>query len=771
MAPCVRGLWAAFALLTVLGPFDPAADAKEPVIWARRRLPPGCEPPYVFYSSQHVPGRTPCCPTIEGACAGGAVCPVTGVCPDGRACVPGPVVDRPNIIFFISDDQGSCHYGNAGECRSTQTGTPVPAPKTPTLDVLEGHGTVFPIAHNTASWCFPSLATILTGRYQRSFHGQNKISESIFSTVPSALRGLDGDASAVNDPYNAGNKVGGYCTLLAGKFTGSLDETAFDAVAKTGGRSLGRNPCVSGGPGQPPRCGTALVTAPYQPFTIGRQTDVFNFLDRLLYRQPGTSQYAMQHFYAWYAPRVPHQPLRSPQPILDYLFGGLGVFPQGGVMNLGQWCTGGACAPVVTAFNESNFGTVHEFFGNVWWADDNVRELRKFLAMETAPHCISSTGRSQFDVADAGVCSTIGGTWSGVVPDLERNTIFMYFSDNGWHLPSSKHAFTENGHRTRLIVFDPRSLASVPSWDPQEEPTPPPPSISHALAHTVDLLPTALGFALGTSGSQSCPLGPDGQVCDGHDLRPYLADAPGGPAAPETLRHSLCGHQTKRTTTPTRNRYLLTRPGSVGRCTNAANVACGTSVDCQVGEFCLGGYCAPDVGQVACSISTPCPAGAACLGGACRMGPACLDDDQCTALVGAGYVCAGKPEKWCRNAPNVQCGSRDDCPVCPDVNGNPVPCGRLCEARSLKLYVSPGSSASVQLTDLFIDPDEKGLHNTDPKDSSSLVSGLSSLTGPYASAIRRMNCCIDDWWPEIVPESGTQCTASYSCPADLVCDQ
>ncbi|HXJ34974.1 MAG TPA: sulfatase-like hydrolase/transferase [Candidatus Eisenbacteria bacterium] len=767
MAPCARRLWAALALFAVMGPLAAPADAKAPVVWARKRLSPFCEPPYLFYSSQHVAGRPPCCATIEGVCAGGAACPVNGQCADGKACVPGPVTDRPNIIFFISDDQGYCHYGNAGECRSAQTGTPVPTPKTPTVDILEAHGTVFPIAHNTASWCFPSLATILTGRYQRSFHGQNKINEATFSTVPSALRGLTGAVGTVNDPFNTGNKIGGYCTLLAGKFTGSLDETSFDAVAKTGGRSLGRNECVAGAPGQPPACGTSIAS-PYSPFVVGRQTDVFNFLDMLTYEQPGApGQFSMQHFYMWYAPRVPHQPLRSPQPVIDYLFGGLGSFPRGGVMNLGQWCTGQTCAPVVSAFNETNFGTVHQFFGNIWWADDNVRELRKFLAMETAPHCFASNRRSRFDIATQSQCETLGGTWGGIAPDLTRNTIFMYFSDNGWHLPSSKHAFTENGHRTRLIVFDPRDLPTIPSWDPAQETPQPPAYVSPALAHTVDLLPTALGFALGTPGGNACPVGPDGFACDGHDLRPYFGDAPGGPGAPESLRHSLCGHQTKRTTVPTRNRYLLTRPGAVGRCTKATNAACTTSAECQPGEFCLGGQCAPNVGEVACSTFTPCPAGAACLGGVCRMGPACIDDNDCAGLVGAGYVCAGKSEKWCRNAPNVQCGTSDDCPVCPSVNGNPVPCKRLCEARMLKTYISPGAVASAQLTDLFIDPDETDLHAGNP---TSLITQISSMTGPYAGAIRKMNCCIDDWWPDVVAESGTLCTTGYSCPADLVCD-
>ena len=92
---------------------------------------------------------------------------------------------------------------------------------------------------------------------------------------------------------------------------------------------------------------------------------------------------------------------------------------------------------------------------------------------------------------------------------------------------------------------------------------------------------------------------------------------------------------------------------------------------------------------------------------------------------------------------------------------------RLCEARTLKLYVSPGAVASVQLSDLFLDPDEDGLHTGDP---TKLVTQMSDLGGPYANAIRRMNCCIDAWWPEIVGQSGTQCTTGFTCPADLACD-
>jgi hypothetical protein len=57
-----------------------------------------------------------------------------------------------------------------------------------------------------------------------------------------------------------------------------------------------------------------------------------------------------------------------------------------------------------------------------------------------------------------------------------------------------------------------------------------------------------------------------------------------------------------------------------------------------------------------------------------------------------------------------------------------VPCGRICEARSLKLYVTPGSSASVQLSDLFLDPDEIGLFEGNQP---SLIGSMSTLSAPY----------------------------------------
>src|SRR5262249_14372746 len=320
-----------------------------------------------------------------------------------------------------------------------------------------------------------------------------------------------------------------------------------------------------------------------QPGSIFHLGDMFAFADSLLYPVPGTNpaQFRMQPFFIWYAPRIPHQPLRSPKPIDDYLFGPTGTYRLGGLFDLGALCSGGVCPPTVSAMNGTNFGTDFQMYGNVYWVGDGLREIRQFLVRESQPHCVGSDGKSVFDATQAS-CT---GTWAAsVTPDLVRNTIIMHLSDNGWHLPNSKHEFTEYGYRTRLIVFDPRALASISGPDGTEEASPPP-RYDAARVHSTRIRATAVGYALGSApGSQLCPMGSDGSRCDGKDIRNHLADTPGGPASPESLRRSLCGHDTQRSRSPSELRYLLTREGSVGRCTNLAAAACGSDAECPGGR-------------------------------------------------------------------------------------------------------------------------------------------------------------------------------------------
>src|SRR5262245_15126484 len=608
----------AILLLALAAALTIAPDATAAKLQWSKRLR-GCEPPSVFYSPNHQPGRLPCCPTMEGICPGGIACPANGVCSDGSSCVAAPITPRPNVMMLLSDDQCACHYGTAGECRSVSTGTPIPTPDTPNLDLLAGYGTVFPIAHNTASWCYPSLDSILTGRYARNYGGSSHIADRLM-TIPKALRSLDG-TNAPADPFNDGNVVGGYCTFLGGKFAGSVGDHGFDAIAK--GRRLGRTVCQPGMNGAPPRCGSETATS-YKPTTIFSMEDLFEFLETLPVRLPGTggggtAEFAMPHFFAWVAPRIPHQPLSAPPEVESYLFGSVAAPALGGLFDLGQYCQSSSCAPVVAAFNESNFGTERAFYANMWWVDDLVREVRKYLERVSEPHCIDTYGQGRYDVTTPAQCQ---GTWaSAITPEPKRNTVLIYLTDNGWFLPNSKHAYTENGYRTRMIVFDPRNLPEVPGYHGDLQ-TPPPPNETLELAHSTDVLATTLGYALGTPGAQQCPQSADGTRCDGRDLRPYVPQS-GVPAASTPLRQALCGHQTKRPTAPTRLRYLLTRPGTVGRCVNLAATTCTTDAECGPSDTCVGGHCTPTA-EPACGSDAQCPAGAACLGGRCRTAPACV---------------------------------------------------------------------------------------------------------------------------------------------------
>jgi hypothetical protein len=68
--------------------------------------------------------------------------------------------------------------------------------------------------------------------------------------------------------------------------------------------------------------------------------------------------------------------------------------------------------------------------------------------------------------------------------------------------------------------------------------------------------------------------------------------------------------------------------------------------------------------------------------------------------------------------------------------------------------------------DLFTDPDERGRRSGDDP----LVTDMSSPSGTYRADVRRLSCCVDDWWPEGA-SGGTACTKGHACPADFVCNE
>ena len=71
---------------------------------------------------------------------------------------PIAAAERPNVIFFLSDDQRADFLGCAGH----------PIVKTPNVDALASRGTRFENAFVTTSICAASRATLFTGLWERS---------------------------------------------------------------------------------------------------------------------------------------------------------------------------------------------------------------------------------------------------------------------------------------------------------------------------------------------------------------------------------------------------------------------------------------------------------------------------------------------------------------------------------------------------------------------------------------------------------------------------
>ncbi|MFN9912700.1 MAG: sulfatase-like hydrolase/transferase, partial [Pirellulaceae bacterium] len=72
---------------------------------------------------------------------------------------PVSAAERPNIVFFLADDQTSSVLGCYGH----------PFAQTPNLDQLAARGTLFRNAFVSQSICWVSRTTLLTGRTGRSY--------------------------------------------------------------------------------------------------------------------------------------------------------------------------------------------------------------------------------------------------------------------------------------------------------------------------------------------------------------------------------------------------------------------------------------------------------------------------------------------------------------------------------------------------------------------------------------------------------------------------
>jgi arylsulfatase A-like enzyme len=148
---------------------------------------------------------------LSAACAGAA-----GVWVGGKAQAAQPA-ERPNIVFFLIDDQRNDTLGCAGH----------PILKTPQVDLLAAEGVRFRNTFVTTSICAASRASIFTGLHERT-HGYT------FGKPP-----IPADYTGTS--YPALLRQAGYRTGFIGKFgvgvTDGAKDEMFDAFTP-----LNRNP-------------------------------------------------------------------------------------------------------------------------------------------------------------------------------------------------------------------------------------------------------------------------------------------------------------------------------------------------------------------------------------------------------------------------------------------------------------------------------------------------------------------------------------------------
>jgi arylsulfatase A-like enzyme len=108
--------------------------------------------------------------------------------------VTARAADRPNVIFFLSDDQRADFLGCAGH----------PILKTPTIDRLATEGVRFENAFVTTSICAAGRASVFTGQWERTHR-------FTFGTPPIP-------EPATDNSYPAALRAAGYRTGFVGKF-------------------------------------------------------------------------------------------------------------------------------------------------------------------------------------------------------------------------------------------------------------------------------------------------------------------------------------------------------------------------------------------------------------------------------------------------------------------------------------------------------------------------------------------------------------------------
>lgn len=181
------------------------------------------------------------------------------------------------MILLIGDDHGYPDFGFTGS----------PHVRTPNLDELAAEGTVFRAAHNTSSYCRPSLFTLFSGVHLMQWNSW---------LARSRAAGLEALRQLPTLPRLLADK--GYRSFQGGKFW----EDSYQTGGFTHGMTESTEERWAGGEG----------------LKLGRETmdPLYEFIEA----------HEDDPFFVWFAPPIPHVPHDPPQHYMD-MYADAGLSP------------------------------------------------------------------------------------------------------------------------------------------------------------------------------------------------------------------------------------------------------------------------------------------------------------------------------------------------------------------------------------------------------------------------------------------------------------
>ena len=208
----------------------------------------------------------------------------------------------PNIVLLVGDDHGYPYFGFMGDEHVI----------TPSMDALALGGTTFSHAHVTATYCRPSLRTLVTGLHPVQYvQRENEIVErrrgedAGYASLGDRERDLWDQiekAAAMREFETLPKRLGeaGYVSWQGGKWW----ENHYRNGHFSEGMSEGWDLSAYGGDG----FFEELMGAEGNELVRGTMAPVFDFIDRN--RQ--------QPFFIWFAPSLPHVPFDAPHTYRKY---------------------------------------------------------------------------------------------------------------------------------------------------------------------------------------------------------------------------------------------------------------------------------------------------------------------------------------------------------------------------------------------------------------------------------------------------------------------